>query len=302
MFDKILIANRGEIAVRIMKTCKRLGVKTVAIYSEADARSLHVRLADESICIGPNSSTESYLRKDRIIDAAKATGAQAIHPGYGFLSENASFVDEVEQAGLVFIGPTSSSMNAMGDKINSKKIAAEAGCSVIPGFKGEIMDAEEAVKVSKDIGYPVMIKASAGGGGKGMRIANTDEELIEAFKLCKNEALSSFGDNRMLIEKYIENPHHIEIQVLADSFGNVVSFVERECSVQRRNQKVVEESPSCHLIGHPEVRLRMQQQAVALCQAVGYRSAGTVEMLMDADRNFYFLEMNTRLQVSASST
>ena len=294
-FDKILIANRGEIACRVMRTCKRLGVKTVAVYSEADAAGMHVRMADEAYCIGTAASSESYLKMDRILAVAKKTGAQAIHPGYGFLSENAKFVDMVEAAGIVFIGPSSKPMNLMGDKINSKKIAKAANCFIIPGFEGEVEDEAHCVKLANDVGYPVMIKASAGGGGKGMRVAYNDAEVREGFRMSKAEARSSFGDDRMLIERFIEDPHHIEIQVIADSFGNVAAFPERECSVQRRNQKVVEESPSCLLT--PETRRSMQQQAIALCKATGYRSAGTVEMLADNKQNFYFLEMNTRLQV-----
>jgi len=294
-FDKILIANRGEIACRVIRTAKKLGVKTVAIYSEADAASMHVRLADEAYCIGPAASKDSYLRMDRILAIAKKTGAQGIHPGYGFLSENARFVDMVEGAGIAFIGPSSGPMNAMGDKINSKKIAKDANCFVIPGFEGEVDTEDIAVKLANEVGYPVMIKASAGGGGKGMRVAYTDAEVREGFRLSKAEALSSFGDDRMLIERFIENPHHIEIQVLADTHGNVIAFPERECSVQRRNQKVVEESPSPYL--KPETRKLMQLQAIQLCKATGYRSAGTIEMLADDKQNFFFLEMNTRLQV-----
>lgn len=294
-FNKILIANRGEIACRIIRTARKLGVKTVAVYSEADASSMHVRLADEAYCVGPAASKESYLRMDRILQVCQRTGAEAIHPGYGFLSENAKFVDMVEAAGIKFIGPSSAPMNAMGDKINSKKIAKEANCFVIPGYEGEVVDEEHAVKLAKEVGYPVMIKASAGGGGKGMRVAFNDDEIREGYRLSKAEALSSFGDDRMLIERFIENPHHIEIQVLADTHGNVVAFPERDCSVQRRNQKVVEESPSQMIL--PETRRAMQLQAIQLCKATGYRSAGTVEMLADDNQNFYFLEMNTRLQV-----
>lgn len=257
--------------------------------------SMHVRMADEAFNIGPPQSKDSYLRMDKILDIAKKTGAQGIHPGYGFLSENAKFADMVEAAGIAFIGPSSAPMNAMGDKINSKKIAKEANCFVIPGFEGEVADEDAAARLAKEVGYPVMIKASAGGGGKGMRVAYNDSEVREGFRLSKSEALSSFGDDRMLIERFIEDPHHIEIQVLADKHGNVVAFPERECSVQRRNQKVVEESPSCLLT--PATRRLMQEQAIALCKKVGYRSAGTVEMLCDGNQNFYFLEMNTRLQV-----
>lgn len=237
-FDKILIANRGEIACRIMRTAKRMGIKTVALYSEADARAMHVSMADEAYFIGGSASKDSYLCMDKVLEVAKKTGAQAIHPGYGFLSENAKFVDMVESTGIKFIGPSSGPMNAMGDKINSKKIAKAAGCFVIPGFEGEVDTEDIAVKLAKEVGYPVMIKASAGGGGKGMRVAYNDAELREGFRLSKAEALSSFGDDRMLIERFIEDPHHIEIQVVADSFGNVAAFPERECSVQRRNQKV----------------------------------------------------------------
>ena len=294
-FDKILIANRGEIACRVMKTCRRLGVKTVAVYSEADAAGMHVRMADEAYCIGTAQSSDSYLRMERILAVAKKSGAQAIHPGYGFLSENAKFVDMVESEGIVFIGPSSKPMNLMGDKINSKKVAKEAKCFVIPGFEGEVQDESHCVKLANEVGYPVMIKASAGGGGKGMRVAYNDAEVREGYRMSKAEARSSFGDDRMLIERFIEDPHHIEIQVIADSFGNVAAFPERECSVQRRNQKVVEEAPSCLLT--PETRKAMQAQAIALCKATGYRSAGTVEMLADKKQNFYFLEMNTRLQV-----
>lgn len=294
-FDKILIANRGEIACRVMRTCKRLGVKTVAIYSDVDARSMHVSMADEAFCVGTALSADSYLRMDHILEIAKMTGSQGIHPGYGFLSENAKFADMVEEAGIAFIGPSSRPMNLLGDKINSKKVAAEANCSIIPGFDGEVLDAAHCVKLANEVGYPVMIKASAGGGGKGMRVAYNDAQVVEGFRVCKAEAAASFGDDRMLIERFIENPHHIEIQVVADTHGNVVAFPERECSVQRRNQKVVEESPSC--LVDAALRKEMQKEAIALCHAVGYRSAGTIEMLADENRNFYFLEMNTRLQV-----
>lgn len=294
-FDKILIANRGEIACRVIRTAKKLGIKTVAVYSEADSNGMHVRLADEAYCIGSALSKDSYLRMDKILAVAKLSGAQGIHPGYGFLSENAKFADLVEASGIKFIGPSSAPMNAMGDKINSKLIAKNAGCFVIPGFEGEVRDEDHAAQLAKEVGFPVMIKASAGGGGKGMRVAYNEKEVREGFRLSKAEALSSFGDDRMLIERFIEDPHHIEIQVLADTHGNVVAFPERECSVQRRNQKVVEESPSCLL--SPATRKAMQEQAIALCKATNYRSAGTVEMLADGKQNFYFLEMNTRLQV-----
>lgn len=294
-FDKILIANRGEIACRVIKTCKRMGIKTVAVYSEADVAGMHVRMADEAYCIGGPLSKDSYLLMDRVMEVCHKTGAQAIHPGYGFLSENAKFADMVEEQGIVFLGPTGKSMDAMGDKIHSKKLAKEAGVHTIPGFEGEVNSEDDAARLGTEIGYPVMIKASAGGGGKGMRIAYNDDEVREGFRLSKAEALSSFGDDRMLIERFIEDPHHIEIQIIADSHGNVAAFPERECSVQRRNQKVVEESPSCLI--DPITRKAMQDQAIMLCKAVNYRSAGTIEMLADGNKNFYFLEMNTRLQV-----
>jgi propionyl-CoA carboxylase alpha chain len=286
-FDKILIANRGEIACRVIRSAKKLGIKTVAVYSDVDATSMHVREADEAYCIGKAPSRESYLCIDKIIDVAKRSGAQAIHPGYGFLSENPKFADSVETAGLVFVGPSSAPMLAMGDKINSKRIAKEAGCFVIPGFEGEVPDEDAAARLAADVGYPVMIKASAGGGGKGMRVARSEAEVREGFRLSQAEARSSFGDDRMLIERFIEDPHHIEIQVLADAHGNVVAFPERECSVQRRNQKVIEESPSCLLT--PATRRAMQEQAMMLCRATGYRSAGTVEMLADGNQQFFFL-------------
>jgi len=294
-FDKILIANRGEIACRVIKTARKMGVKTVAIYSDVDASSMHVKLADEAYCVGGAASRDSYLRMEKIIEVALASGAQAIHPGYGFLSENAKFVDLCESSGIAFIGPSAKAMNDMGDKINSKKIAKAAGCFVIPGYEGEVQDEDQVARLALEVGYPVMIKASAGGGGKGMRVAYNDAEVREGFFLSKAEAMASFGDDRMLIERYIEDPHHIEIQVVADSFGNVLAFPERECSVQRRNQKVIEESPSCLLT--PETRRLMQEQAIMLCKATGYKSAGTIEMLADGKQNFFFLEMNTRLQV-----
>jgi len=295
LFDKILIANRGEIACRVMRTCKKLGIKTVAVYSEADAKSVHAATADEAICIGPAPTNQSYLRVDKIIEAIKMTGAQAVHPGYGFLSENFHFVEELDKIGCTFIGPNVKAMQEMGDKIESKKIAKNAGVNIIPGFLGEVTDKDHLLSIANSIGYPVMIKASAGGGGKGMRIAWNDKEAIEGFEISKREALSSFGDDRMLIEKFVTKPRHIEIQVLADGKGNALYLNERECSIQRRNQKVTEEAPSPFLT--PEVRKMMGEQAVALANAVGYNSAGTVEMLVDPDRNFYFLEMNTRLQV-----
>eukprot|EP01027_Heterolobosea_sp_BB2_P013534 GEZU01019518.1.p1 GENE.GEZU01019518.1~~GEZU01019518.1.p1 ORF type:complete len:692 (-),score=254.09 GEZU01019518.1:116-2191(-) len=294
-FDKILIANRGEIACRVMQTCKRLGIKTVAIYSEADAAAKHVRMADEAVCVGPAPSSQSYLNVDAIMKAIKQTGAQAVHPGYGFLSENANFADMLEKNNITFIGPSSYSIRAMGDKIESKKLAKAAGVNTIPGFLGEVNTEDDVVRIANEIGYPVMIKASAGGGGKGMRIAWNDQEAKEGFRLSKKEAAASFGDDRMLIEKFIDNPRHIEIQIIADTHGNTVYLPERECSIQRRNQKVIEEAPSTAL--DPETRKAMGEQAAALARAVQYKSAGTVEMLVDSKKNFYFLEMNTRLQV-----
>lgn len=295
LFDKILIANRGEIAVRVIKTCRKLGIKTVAVYSEPDVNSVAVRLADEAICVGPAPSAQSYLSIPKILAAVKATGAQAVHPGYGFLSENKDFCEALEEAGVAFIGPGHEAIRAMGDKIESKLIAKEAGVNTIPGFMGVIDTPDEAVRVAREIGYPVMIKASAGGGGKGMRVAYDDDETRMGFRLSKEEAASSFGDDRMFIEKFIEDPRHIEIQLIADSFGNVVPLPERECSIQRRNQKVIEEAPSVLL--DDATRLAMGKQASMLAKKVGYVSAGTVEFLCDKNRNFYFLEMNTRLQV-----
>jgi len=295
MFKKILIANRGEIACRVIKTARKMGIATVAVYSDADAHALHVQKADEAVHIGPAPSAQSYLVIDKIIEAAKATGAEAIHPGYGFLSEKAEFSAACEKASIAFIGPPPKAIEAMGDKITSKKLAAEAGVSTVPGFMGLINDADHAVKIAKDIGYPVMIKASAGGGGKGMRIAFNDAEAREGFALSRSEAKSSFGDDRIFIEKFVEQPRHIEIQVLGDKHGTVLYLNERECSIQRRNQKVVEEAPSPFL--DAATRKAMGEQAVALSKAVGYYSAGTVEFIVDGKRNFYFLEMNTRLQV-----
>ncbi|WP_421709263.1 acetyl-CoA carboxylase biotin carboxylase subunit [Algihabitans sp.] len=295
MFQKILIANRGEIACRVIKTCRRLGIATVAVYSDADADGLHVALADEALHIGGSAAAESYLRADRIIQAAKDTGAEAVHPGFGFLSEKADFVEALQAAGLVFIGPPPKAIAAMGDKIESKKIAAEAGVSTVPGFMGIIESAEQAVEIARDVGYPVMLKASAGGGGKGMRIARDDKEAAEGFRSAQNEARSSFGDDRVFVEKFVEEPRHIEIQVLSDGQGRTLYLGERECSIQRRHQKVVEEAPSPFI--DAETRRRMGEQSVALADAVGYSSAGTVEFIVDKDRNFYFLEMNTRLQV-----
>ena len=295
MFKKILIANRGEIACRVIKSARKMGIKTVAVYSDADRNALHVKMADEAVHIGPPPAAQSYIVIDKIMAAIKATGAEAVHPGYGFLSENMHFAAELEMAGVVFIGPPSPAIEAMGDKITSKKIAKEAGVSTVPGYMGLIADAEEAVKISREVGYPVMIKASAGGGGKGMRIAWNDDEAREGFQSSKNEAAASFGDDRIFIEKFVTQPRHIEIQVLADKHGNTLYLNERECSIQRRNQKVIEEAPSSFL--DAATRKAMGEQACALARAVGYTSAGTVEFIVDAHRNFYFLEMNTRLQV-----
>ncbi len=290
-----MIANRGEIAVRVMRTARRLGIQTVAVYSEADEDALHVRMADEAVPIGPPPALESYLRIDRIIEAAEQTKAEAVHPGYGFLSENREFVEALDGAGIVFVGPPAPAIASMGDKIESKRIAAEAGVSTIPGHGDAIDDVDEAVRISSEIGYPVMIKAAAGGGGKGMRIARDEKEAREGFDSSRSEARSSFGDDRVFVEKFVVSPRHIEIQVLADKHGNAVYLGERDCSVQRRNQKVVEESPSPFL--DAATRKKMGEQAVGLAQAVGYHSAGTVEFVVDSERNFYFLEMNTRLQV-----
>ena len=295
MFDKILIANRGEIACRVIKTACRMGIATVAVYSDADRGALHVRMADEAVHIGPSPAAQSYIVIDRIMAAVRDTGAQAVHPGYGFLSENRAFAAELEAAGVVFIGPPSAAIAAMGDKITSKKLAMAAGVSTVPGHMGLIADAAEARAIAGQIGYPVMIKASAGGGGKGMRIAWNEAQVAEGFQSSKNEAAASFGDDRIFIEKFVTQPRHIEIQVLADSYGNCVYLHERECSIQRRNQKVIEEAPSPFL--DPATRRAMGEQACALARAVGYTSAGTVEFIVDANRNFYFLEMNTRLQV-----
>ncbi len=295
MFQKLLVANRGEIACRVMRTAKRMGIATVAIYSEADAGALHVRMADEAVPVGPAPSAQSYLKIDKIVEAIKQTGADAVHPGYGFLSENAAFCRALDEIGVAFIGPGTRAIAAMGDKIESKRLAKEAGVSTIPGHMDIIADAEEAVAIARDIGFPVMIKASAGGGGKGMRVARSEAEARDGFRSAQSEAKSSFGDDRVFIEKFIEQPRHIEIQVLADSHGNAVYLGERECSIQRRHQKVIEEAPSPFI--DPETRKAMGEQAVALAQAVDYVSAGTVEFVVDANRNFYFLEMNTRLQV-----
>jgi propionyl-CoA carboxylase alpha chain len=295
VFDKILIANRGEIACRVIKSAQKMGIKTVAVYSDADRDALHVQLADEAVHIGPPPSAQSYLLKEKIVQACLDTGAQAVHPGYGFLSENSGFCEMLAQAGIAFIGPKTRAIQAMGDKITSKKLAGEAGVNTIPGFTDVLRDAEHAVEISNQVGYPVMLKATAGGGGKGMRIARNDDECRDGFERAANEARSSFGDDRIFVEKYIEEPRHIEIQIMADSHGNVIHLNERECSLQRRHQKVIEEAPSPFL--DEATRQKMGAQAVALAEAVEYESAGTVEFIVDAKRNFYFLEMNTRLQV-----
>jgi len=299
MFQKVLIANRGEIACRVIKTCRRLGIRPVAVHSEADADALHVRMALEAggtaVAIGPAPAAESYLVIDRIVAACRDTGAQAVHPGYGFLSENARFAEALDAAGIVFVGPPPDAIRAMGDKIESKKLAAKAGVSTVPGHPDAIADPEEAQAVAEKIGFPVMLKASAGGGGKGMRIAWSAREVAQGLASARSEAKSSFGDDRVFVEKFIEEPRHIEIQVLADGHGNAVHLFERECSIQRRHQKVIEEAPSPFL--DPETRAAMGSQAVALARAVNYRSAGTVEFIVDRDKNFFFLEMNTRLQV-----
>jgi propionyl-CoA carboxylase alpha chain len=295
MFKKILIANRGEIAVRIIKTCRRMGIQTVQVYSEADAGSLAVEMADEAVLIGPAPAAQSYLLADKIVEAVKQTGAEAVHPGFGFLSENAGFARRLRDEGIAFIGPNPEAIDAMGDKITSKKFAAEAGVSTVPGHMGLIESTEEAVKIAREIGYPVMIKASAGGGGKGIRVAHGDDDMAEGFAAVKAEALNAFGDDRVFLEKFIIDPRHIEIQVLGDKHGNVVHLFERECSIQRRNQKVIEEAPSPLL--DEATRAAMGAQAVALAKAVNYDSAGTVEFVAGQDRSFFFLEMNTRLQV-----
>ena len=295
MFNKILIANRGEIACRVIKTARKMGIKTVAVYSEPDKDALHVDLADEAVCIGPAASKESYLSIDKIIAACKQTGAEAVHPGYGFLSENAEFSRRLEEDGIKFIGPKHYSVGKMGDKIESKRLALEARVNTIPGHNEAIAGPDEAVKIAQGIGYPVMIKASAGGGGKGLRVAFNDQEAHEGFSSCVSEAKNAFGDDRVFIEKYVLEPRHIEIQVLGDSFGNYVYLNERDCSIQRRHQKVIEEAPSPFV--DPEMRKAMGEQAVALARAVQYESAGTVEFVVGADKSFYFLEMNTRLQV-----
>ena len=295
MFDRLLIANRGEIACRVMKTAKQMGIKTIAVFSDADRQALHVQMADESVNIGPPPANQSYIDIEKVISAVEETKANAVHPGYGFLSENARFAKALSDIGVTFIGPPERAIKSMGDKITSKKIAQDAGVNTVPGYMGIINDDKEAVRISKEIGYPVMIKASAGGGGKGMRIACNDTEVKEGYESSKNEAASSFGDDRIFIEKFVTQPRHIEIQVLADTQGNCIYLGERECSIQRRNQKVVEEAPSSFL--DEKTRRDMGEQACKLAKAVGYHSAGTVEFIVDKDKNFYFLEMNTRLQV-----
>ncbi|NBX95645.1 MAG: acetyl-CoA carboxylase biotin carboxylase subunit, partial [Betaproteobacteria bacterium] len=295
MFKKILIANRGEIACRVIKTARKMGIATVAVYSEADKNARHVELADEAVLLGPAPSRESYLAAEKIIEACKKTGAQALHPGYGFLSENESFAKRCEEEGIVFIGPKHHSIAAMGDKIASKKLAGEAQVNTIPGYNEAIHTPAQAVEIARKIGYPVMIKASAGGGGKGLRVAFNDKEAHEGFESCRSEARNSFGDDRVFIEKYVLEPRHIEIQILGDAHGNVVYLWERECSIQRRHQKVIEEAPSPFIT--EATRKAMGEQAVALAKAVQYQSAGTVEFVVGKDQDFYFLEMNTRLQV-----
>ncbi|CAG0897140.1 unnamed protein product [Darwinula stevensoni] len=294
-FDKILIANRGEIACRVILTARRMGIKTVAIHSDVDSNAVHVRLADEKVCVGKAPTSQSYLNVDAILDAVRKTGSQAVHPGYGFLSENTKFAGILESEGITFIGPSASAIIKMGDKLESKRLAKAANVNGIPGYDGEIRDVDHCLEIANQIGYPVMVKASAGGGGKGMRIAWNDHECKDGFRLSKDEAKSSFGDDRMLVEKYVSNPRHIEIQVLGDKHGNAIYLNERECSIQRRNQKVIEESPSPFV--DPQLRKAMGEQAVAMAKHVGYSSAGTVEFLVDDQKNFYFLEMNTRLQV-----
>ncbi len=295
MIKKVLVANRGEIAIRVMRTCREMGIETVAVYSEADRNSLHVRMADEAYYIGASPSSESYLVMDKIIEAAKVLKADAIHPGYGFLSENATFSDRCKKEGIIFIGPSSEVIGVMGDKISARKKMIEAGVNVVPGTKGKIETDEDAIKIIKEIGLPVMIKASAGGGGKGMRLVREEKDIISSMRGAKSEALSGFGDDTVYIEKYVENPHHIEFQVMGDSHGNAIHVFERECSVQRRHQKVIEETPSPLMT--PELRAKMGEQAVMAAKAVNYVGAGTIEFLVDDNHNYYFLEMNTRLQV-----
>ncbi len=295
MFKSIFISNRGEIACRIIKSAKKLGIRTIAAYSDADRNALHVQMAEDAVYLGPSEAAQSYLDIAKVVQAARDSNADAVHPGYGFLAENAEFAMALDDAGIAFIGPRPHAIQVMGDKIESKKLAAEAGVSTVPGYMGEIASADEAVEIARGIGYPVMIKASAGGGGKGMRVAASDEETREGFRVSKSEAANAFGDDRIFIEKFVVRPRHVEIQVLGDSYGNIIHLNERECSIQRRNQKVVEEAPSPFL--DAATRRAMGEQAVALAEAVNYQSAGTVEFIVDAERNFYFLEMNTRLQV-----
>ncbi len=295
MFNKILIANRGEIACRVIKTARKMGIKTVAVYSEADTNALHVSLADEAIFIGPSPADKSYLMVENILDAIRQTGAQAVHPGYGFLSENTEFAQALKDEGVIFIGPPVNAISALGDKIEAKQLAEKAGVNTIPGYQGEIRSAEEAEKIAEDIGFPVMVKAAAGGGGKGMRVVHSRKEVAQAFSSARNEAKKSFSDDRIFIEKFIEEPRHIEIQIIADKYGNTVCLGERECSIQRHHQKVIEEAPSPFL--DEETREAMYAQSVALAKEVGYHSAGTMEFIVDPQKNFYFLEMNTRLQV-----
>lgn len=295
LFDKVLVANRGEIALRIMKTLKRLNIKTVAIYSESDTNSLHVQYADEAVYVGPSPATESYLSIKNVINAIRKTGAQAVHPGYGFLSENSAFARALKKEGVALIGPSPEAIKRMGDKIEAKKLARKAGVSTVPGYMGIIKSADEATKIAEDIGYPIIVKAAAGGGGRGMRVVRSESEVIEAFRSATSEAKNSFSDNRVFIEKFIDKPRHIEIQVLADKLGNVVCLGERECSIQRHHQKVIEEAPSPLI--DKKTREAMYKQSVALCKQVGYYSAGTIEFIVSQDKQFYFLEMNTRLQV-----
>lgn len=295
MIQKVLVANRGEIAVRIMRSCREMGIRTVAVFSEADRAARHVMYADEACCIGPAASQESYLNIDNIIRAAKEHKADAIHPGYGFLSENAEFARRCQQEGIIFVGPAPETMEAMGDKISARKRMIAAGVPVVPGTEKPLQSAEEALRVSKEIGFPVMLKASMGGGGKGMRLIHSEDEVVEAYNTARSESMSSFGDDTVYIEKFVEEPHHIEFQILGDNHGNVIHLFDRECSVQRRNQKIVEESPSPFLT--PELRREMGEKAVAAARAVNYSGAGTIEFLVDKHRHFYFLEMNTRLQV-----
>ncbi|MBZ4666882.1 MAG: acetyl-CoA carboxylase, biotin carboxylase subunit [Epulopiscium sp.] len=295
MFNRILIANRGEIAVRIIRACREMGIETVAIYSTMDQDALHVQMADEAVCVGPPKGKDSYLNMENIISATILTGAQAIHPGFGFLSENSKFAEMCEQCNIVFIGPDAHMIDLMGNKSKARETMLKAGVPVVPGSSGAVGDLEEALKIAEKIGYPVMIKASAGGGGKGMRLAYTKEEFIKAFNTAKSEAKASFGDDTMYIEKFIENPRHIEFQILGDSFGNVVHLGERDCSIQRRHQKVIEEAPSIAL--SPELRERMGRDAVLAAKSIGYKNAGTIEFLLDKNGNYYFIEMNTRIQV-----